>query len=211
MLPTIWSEEPSTSFSLVLFTSQPQQPPPPSSHSPIHTKQSVHILHWREKSTRKMTSVPENSQRNGVKVRVGQRSRREKVGRKEGGWEQESERQKTRGKERRKQVFFFLNKQNMWTESGVEFETSNEAKETWQMGLRSKSKILTSILYHWLMKCLVVGFMPTLMAAGLFFSSHFCTFFFLKKRTCETCEHGATAPYQLGLWLSLIRIVSANC
>lgn len=68
-------------------------PSPPHFHSPINTKQSFHILRWREKTTRKMTSVPEKSKRNGVKVRVGQRSWREKVGRKEGGWEREDERE----------------------------------------------------------------------------------------------------------------------
>lgn len=46
-----------------------------------------------------------------MKVRVGQRSRGEKVGRKEGGLERESEGRRARGKEKRKQVF--LTKQNM--------------------------------------------------------------------------------------------------
>ena len=62
---------------------------------------------------------PEKSQRNGVKVRVGQRSWREKVGRKEGGRNWENERKQAEGKERRKQVF--LSKQNMRTESDVVF------------------------------------------------------------------------------------------
>lgn len=77
---------------------------------PIHTKQSVHILRWREKTTRKMTSAPENSQRNGVKVRVGQRSRREKVGRKEGGWERESERQENMEERKGGSRCFWINK-----------------------------------------------------------------------------------------------------
>lgn len=94
-------------------------PSPPHSLSPINTKQSFHILRWREKTTRKMTSVPEKSQRNGVKVRVRQRSWGEKVCRKEGGWERENEREH---EERKKWKQVFLKKQNtVWTVSGVQF------------------------------------------------------------------------------------------
>lgn len=83
-------------------------PSPPHSLSLINTKQSFHILRWREKTTRKVTSVPEKSQRNGVKVRVGQRSWWEKESRKEGGWEWKNER--ARGKEKMEAGVFEKNK-----------------------------------------------------------------------------------------------------
>lgn len=62
---------------------------PSDSRSPINTEQLFHILRWREKTAGKMTIIPKTSRRNGVKARVGQRSPREKVNRKEDKGESE--------------------------------------------------------------------------------------------------------------------------
>lgn len=95
---------------------------PSHSHSTINTKQSLHILRWREKTARKMTSVPKRGRRNGVKLRVGQKSRGEKVSRKEGGWEREREGGRARGKERKggSRCFLFQTKQVNWVRCSIQ-------------------------------------------------------------------------------------------
>lgn len=80
-----------TNISLFL---SPLRPP---SQSPKHEKQSLHILGWREKTTRKMTSAPEKQPEKWCESESGgQRLRREKVSRKEGGRETEERKRGSR-------------------------------------------------------------------------------------------------------------------
>lgn len=117
-----------------LFLSPLHSPPHPPS-LPNTKKQSLHILGWREKTTRKMTSAPEKIAREMVWKRESEVGAEVATGESE----QEGRRERDRGKERRKQVFW-REKKVKWVRCSILRGEEKAKKSRWI------SEILTSLL-----------------------------------------------------------------